>query len=150
MLGVRLPPDRPRVHETGNQGDKAMTDLSAHPTQIASAWLADFQSALERRDIDAAIALFEPDCYWRDLVAFTWNIRTQEGPEAIRTMLKARLAETRPTAFAVEGRAKGAEHGVHPGRKTWLEQRQQEEATLGLTEQPYVVIVGGGQGGIAL
>jgi putative flavoprotein involved in K+ transport len=65
-------------------------------------------SALQRNDVEAAIALFEPDCYWRDLVAFTWNIRTQEGPEAIRAMLKARLAETRPTAFAVEGEASEA------------------------------------------
>jgi putative flavoprotein involved in K+ transport len=180
-----------------------MTDLSTHPTQMAGAWLADFTSALERNDVEAAIALFEPDCYWRDLVAFTWNIRTQEGPEAIRAMLKARLADTKPTAFAVEGeateaegvidawftfetavargrghlrlrngkcwtllttmtelkgfedrkgehRVKGAEHGVHPGRKTWLEQREDEAATLGHTEQPYVVIIGGGQGGIAL
>ncbi|MDM0037127.1 NAD(P)/FAD-dependent oxidoreductase [Variovorax sp. J22P271] len=180
-----------------------MTDLSAHPTQTASAWLADFQSALERRDIDAAVALFEPDSYWRDLVAFTWNIRTQEGPEAIRKMLEARLADTRPSAFAVEGdateadgvvdawftfetavargrghlrlrngkawtllttmtelkgfeerkgerRVKGAEHGANPQRKTWLERRQQEAETLGSTEQPYVLIVGGGQGGIAL
>ena len=180
-----------------------MTDLSTHPTQIASAWLADLMSAMERNDVDAAVALFDPDCYWRDLVAFTWNIRTQEGPEAIRAMLKARLADTRPTAFAVEGeateadgvvdawftfetavargrghlrlrngkawtllttmtelkgfeenkgdrRVKGAEHGVHPGRKTWLDGRQEEDATLGFTEQPYVVIVGGGQGGIAL
>ena len=47
-------------------------------------------------------------------------------------------------------RIKGAEHGVHPGRKTWLEEREHELATLGITEQPYVVIVGGGQGGIAL
>src|SRR5437868_9412938 len=86
-----------------------MTDLSTHPTQIAGAWLADFQSALERRDIDAVLALFEPDCYWRDLVAFTWNIRTQEGPEAIRAMLEARLADTRPTAFAVEGDATEAD-----------------------------------------
>ena len=180
-----------------------MTDLSTHPTQMAGAWLADFTSALERNDVEAAIALFEPECYWRDLVAFTWNIRTQEGPEAIRAMLKARLADTKPTVFAVEGEAteaggvidawftfetavargrghlrlrngkcwtllttmtelkgfeerkgerriKGAEHGVHPGRKTWLEQRQDEAATLGHTEQPYVVIIGGGQGGIAL
>ena len=180
-----------------------MTDLSTHPTQIAGAWLADFTSALESNDVDAAIALFEPECYWRDLVAFTWNIRTQEGPEAIRAMLTARLVETKPTAFAVEGEAteaggvveawftfetavargrghlrlrggrawtllttmtelkgfeehkgerriKGAEHGVHPGRKTWLERRQDEAATLGYTEQPYVVIVGGGQGGIVL
>src|SRR5579862_4473657 len=47
-------------------------------------------------------------------------------------------------------RDKGVEHGVHPGRKTWLERRRQEEAELGVATQPYVVIVGGGQGGIAL
>src|SRR5689334_16350174 len=50
-----------------------MTDMSTHPTQLAGAWLADFSSALERGDVDAAVALFEPECYWRDLVAFTWN-----------------------------------------------------------------------------
>jgi len=47
-------------------------------------------------------------------------------------------------------RDRGVEHGVHPGRKTWLEQRRQEEAELGFLTQPYVVIVGGGQGAIAL
>ena len=180
-----------------------MTDLSNHPTQLAGAWLADFESALTRHDVEAAVDLFAPDSHWRDLVAFTWNIRTQEGPEAIRAMLNARLSDTRASGFAVEGvateaagvveawftfetavargrghlrlkdgkawtllttmtelkgfeerkgerRVKGAEHGVHPGRKTWLEERQDEAAALGFTEQPYVVIVGGGQGGIAL
>ncbi|MBO9514682.1 MAG: NAD(P)/FAD-dependent oxidoreductase [Variovorax sp.] len=180
-----------------------MTDLSAHPTQIASAWLADFNAALESQDIDAAVALLDADSYWRDLVAFTWNIRTQEGPEAIRAMLQARLADTKPTGFALEGEAteadgivegwftfetgvargrghlrlrngkawtllttmtelkgfeekrgerriKGAEHGANPARKTWLEKRAEEAKTLGFTEQPYVLIVGGGQGGIAL
>jgi putative flavoprotein involved in K+ transport len=180
-----------------------MTDLATHPTQAASAWLADFQTTLELRDIDAAVALFDADPYWRDLVSFTWNICTQEGADAIRTMLQARLADVQPTAFAVEGQAteaggvidawftfetavargrghlrlkdgkawtllttmtelkgfeerkgaqriKGAEHGVHPGRKTWLEEREHEAATLGYSEQPYVLIIGGGQGGIAL
>ena len=180
-----------------------MTDLSTHPTQAASAWLADFNTALTQGDIDAAVALFEADSCWRDLVAFTWNICTQENPDAIRAMLQARLADVQPSNFAVEGQAteadgvtdawftfettvargrghlrlrggkawtllttmtelkgfeehkgerriKGAEHGVHPGRKTWLEQRQAEAATLGYQQQPYVVIVGGGQGGIAL
>ena len=180
-----------------------MTDLSVHPTQAAGAWLADFNSALEKQDVDAVMALFGDDSYWRDLVAFTWNIRTQEGTEAIREMLKARLADVEPSNFLVEGQAteaggvvdawftfetavargrghlrlkdgkawtllttmtelkgfeekkganriKGAEHGVHPGRKTWAELREEETRTLGFTEQPYVVIVGGGQGGIAL
>ena len=180
-----------------------MTDLSTHPTQAASAWFADFSSALERNDIDVAVDLFEPDCYWRDLVSFTWNIQTQEGPEAIRAMLQARLADTQPHGFAVEGQAteadgvvdawftfetavsrgrghlrlrngkawtllttmielkgfeektgerrvKGAEHGARRGRQTWLERQQEEQAALGYSEQPYVLIVGGGQGGIAL
>src|SRR5579871_327213 len=47
-------------------------------------------------------------------------------------------------------RDRGVEHGVHSGHKTWLERRRQEEAELGFLTQPYVVIVGGGQGGIAL
>lgn len=47
-------------------------------------------------------------------------------------------------------REKGVAHGAQPGRKTWLDQRRQEEAELGVTTQPYVVIVGGGQGAIAL
>ena len=180
-----------------------MTDLSTPPNQIASAWLADFTEVLARGDIDAVVALFAPDCYWRDLVSFTWNICTQEGPDAIRAMLHARLADVKPTHFALEGsateaggvvdawftfetavargrghlrlqngkawtllttmtelkgfedrtganRVKGAEHGAQPGRKSWLENRQHEADTLGFDEQPYVLIVGGGQGGIAL
>jgi len=47
-------------------------------------------------------------------------------------------------------RAFGAEHGVHQGRSTWLERRLEEAETLGFTRQPYTVIVGGGQGGLAL
>ena len=53
------------------------------PTQQARRWLADFGAALAQRDVKAALALFDDDSYWRDLVAFTWNIRTQEGAEAI-------------------------------------------------------------------
>ena len=47
-------------------------------------------------------------------------------------------------------RIKGAEHGVQAGRKSWLERQQEEAASLGYTTQPYVVVIGGGQGGIAL
>ena len=44
----------------------------------------------------------------------------------------------------------GAEHGSNKQRVTWLEQRQRAAATLGTTEQPYCLVVGGGQGGIGL
>jgi putative flavoprotein involved in K+ transport len=44
----------------------------------------------------------------------------------------------------------GAEHGVNKKRLTWLERREKEEADLGTAVQPYVLVIGGGQGGIAL
>lgn len=47
-------------------------------------------------------------------------------------------------------RPKGAEHGANKQRETWLEARQREEAELGYTQQPYCVVIGGGQGGIGL
>ena len=47
-------------------------------------------------------------------------------------------------------RPMGAEHGANKERLTWLERREQEEADLGVGVQPYVLVIGGGQGGIAL
>ena len=48
------------------------------------------------------------------------------------------------------GRPMGAEHGANPERETWLEKQEREARELGYETQPEVVIVGGGQGGIAL
>jgi putative flavoprotein involved in K+ transport len=173
------------------------------PTQQVSNWLAAFGAALERGDHAAATKMFDDDCYWRDLVSFTWNLKTMEGKEAIRAMLDACAATTKPDAWAIEGvaseaggvteawfgfetavargrgqirlkgdrcwtllttmtelkgfeeakgatRPKGVEHGASQDRKSWLERKTQEEADLGYKTQPYCVIVGGGQGGIAL
>lgn len=44
----------------------------------------------------------------------------------------------------------GTEHGVDPQRKTWSQKREEEDAAWGRTAQPFVLVVGGGQGGIAL
>jgi len=176
-----------------------MTESAISPTQAASNWLADFGSALDKSDIAAAVALFDDDCYWRDLVSFTWNIKTLESKAEIKAMLEATLARVRPGGWRIDGeaseaggvveawftfetavargrglvrlkagkcwtllttmtelkgfeepkgdaRSKGVEHGAYADRKTWLERRKQEEAELGYTTQPQVVIIGGGQG----
>ena len=47
-------------------------------------------------------------------------------------------------------RPRGAEHGAQKRRRSWAERRQEEVESLGATTQPYVLVVGGGQGGIAL
>ena len=47
-------------------------------------------------------------------------------------------------------REMGVEHGAFKDRKNWIERRQQEEAELGISRQPYCLVIGGGQGGIGL
>ena len=49
-----------------------------------------------------------------------------------------------------DARPMGAEHGARKDRETWLERRERESAELGVSTQPYVLVIGGGQGGIAL
>ncbi|MFZ4809245.1 MAG: NAD(P)-binding domain-containing protein [Hyphomicrobiaceae bacterium] len=175
-----------------------------HDNEEIDRWLSAFSAALDRQDIPAVTALFDPhECFWRDIVAFTWNIVTLDGRDAIAAMLRDRLADVLPVSItriggaeSVEGaiearitietrlghgegyvrlkdgkcwtlltplaaleaypekagrrRIKGTQHGVHRDRKTWLEERQEDAETLGYSRQPYCVIVGGGQGGIAL
>ena len=135
-------------------------------------WLQKFSSALERGDINAAAGLFEPDGFWRDLVSFTWNIKTCEGRAEIKAMLAARLAEVKPRNFVPKGEwftfetevGRGVGHLRLRGKQAWtllttlqelkgFEERREEggaQRTLSPVTDPYVVIVGGGQGGIAL
>ena len=47
-------------------------------------------------------------------------------------------------------RVMGAVHGSDPDTRSWAEKRRDEEESLGRTAQPYALVIGGGQGGIAL
>lgn len=47
-------------------------------------------------------------------------------------------------------RPSGVAHGTVENRTTWLEDRHREAETMGYDEQPYVLVIGGGQGGIGL
>ena len=73
--------------------------MDTSPKQRVDNWLASFESALRAGDVRAAADLFAPDGFWRDLVAFTWNITTVEGPEGVRDLLTATLEDTDPRGF---------------------------------------------------
>ena len=79
-----------------------MSETAERPqtaSEQVDAWLAAFNDALERGDAEAASALFLETSFWRDLVAFTWNIRTVEGPAGVRDMLEHTLGHVRPRGF---------------------------------------------------
>ena len=180
--------------------------LPATARDTISQWLDEFETALKVGDIEKAAQLFGDESYWRDLIAFSWNIVTVEGRDGVRDLLASTLDRVRPHGFEVAGdlgepaeaggvaeswirfetaigrcvghlrlrdgkgwtllttmyeligheeqqgdrRPRGAEHGANPDRQTWLERRTHEAEELGRSTQPYTVIIGGGQGGIAL
>src|SRR6478735_569488 len=81
-------------------------------TEEFGGWLAAFTAALNARDVDAVAALFAEDCYWRDLVAFSWNIATMEGRAEISAMLRAQLDAVGEIATRPEGEAKPVEDRI--------------------------------------
>ncbi len=78
-------------------------------SQQARQWFEQFGQALQAKDIAGVTALFNEECYWRDLVAFTWNIKTQEGHEAIAAMLDSQLDNVQPSNFQLDGEASEAD-----------------------------------------
>ena len=82
-----------------------MTNTSSSATRLVCDWLSRFAAALDRNDLSAATDLFGDECYWRDLVCFTWNIKTLEGKDEIRAMLAATLSDVRPARWRILGEA---------------------------------------------
>ena len=172
------------------------------PVAALQEWASAFGAALSAADPGRLTALFATECYWRDLIAFTWTIRTFEGRDAVEQMVADRagivqahgwrvtaatavadgidgwlefetaLARNRAhirlrhghcwtlltAARALKGheeaegptRERGAPLPGQADRRTWLDRRAEEAASIGRDVQPYVLIVGGGQGGLAL
>ena len=84
--------------------------LDSTATDQVSAFLSDFGDALAAGDIDRATAMFQDDCYWRDLVTFTWNIKTMEGRAEVADMLRHQLATTQAVGLA-DRRGRGRDRG---------------------------------------
>ncbi|AGF73139.1 flavin-containing monooxygenase [Corynebacterium halotolerans] len=176
--------------------------------ETATRWLAALEEATSGPDADSVAEavgnLFETEGYWRDLLAFTWNLTTAEGVDDIREMIRGTWPASQLTDIKLDGepvdegdgvtrvqftchsrdfrctgivrlrggkawtmltsareliehpepkgrrRPLGAEHGQRTDKRNWADRKADRQAALGATEQPYVLIVGGGQGGIAL
>src|SRR5829696_3421277 len=96
-MSAALPGRRGRdAPQAGEEHDEPMTDTAVSPSTAVDHWLASFDEALTAGDPAAAAELFLEDSYWRDLVAFTWNIKTVEGRDGVEDLLKETLATTQP------------------------------------------------------
>jgi len=78
------------------------------PTAQVQQWLADFEAAVSRGEFGKATSMFGDESYWRDLVSFTWNLKTAEEPHQIQAMLEATMPNAKPVKFEIQGDASEA------------------------------------------
>ena len=71
--------------------------------QNPQGWDAAFSIALGRAVSPAVVALFQPDGFWRDLLAFTRNIESMEGRAEMATMREATLPTAAPSDRVMTG-----------------------------------------------
>jgi putative flavoprotein involved in K+ transport len=79
--------------------DGILTGQSLHAT--VEAWLREFEAALGSAQADRIAGLLAGECHWRDILAFTWDIRTCSGAEVITARLAPTLAAARPHGLAL-------------------------------------------------
>ncbi len=65
-------------------------------------WLAQFEKALCAPDDASLEALFRPDAHWRDLLAFTWQVKTVSGARQIVAALKRHGAGAGAAGFEID------------------------------------------------
>ena len=82
------------------------------PAQQLSDWLAALDAALHCSDAEIAATLFGPECYWRDLVTFTWNITTAEGRVDVRRMIEQAVIPSKPSGWRIDGEGSPVACGV--------------------------------------
>ena len=50
-----------------------------NPKAVAALWVSKLESVLASKDASQLASIFHPDCWWRDTLAFQWNLRTIHG-----------------------------------------------------------------------
>ena len=74
-------------------------------SQPVAEWVARLEAALAAPAQADWGVLFAGECYWRDLLALTWNIITLEGREAIAAMAREQAPVIGATGFAADDAA---------------------------------------------
>jgi putative flavoprotein involved in K+ transport len=75
-------------------------------------------------------------------------VRVRDG-KAWTLLTSAQALKDHPEPSGTR-RPRGAEHGINVSTENWLDRRRQQVESYGADAEPYVLVVGGGQGGIGL
>jgi cation diffusion facilitator CzcD-associated flavoprotein CzcO len=70
---------------------KALEIPGVDAAKIYADWLSDFGAAIERNDVSSIVAMLAANCYWKDVLALTWDYPTFAGSDQIQSALEEHL-----------------------------------------------------------
>ena len=80
-----------------------MLDLNEEELQdIIVSWLKNLEQAISEKNYNSLKILFDTDSYWRDLLAFTWNVTTVSGADKISESLAAYSPYIKASKFKID------------------------------------------------
>lgn len=85
------------------------------PDAAAKEWLSGFEAALASGEAEAIAALFAVECHWRDILAFTWDLRTTSGAAAIGERMRSTLERLSPRGPTLAAGRTPPRHVVRAG-----------------------------------
>ena len=80
----------------------SVSDTSVKAKQVAEAWLSSFAGAAEKADVDALVGHILPVGWFRDLLTFTWDLRSRHGTDDIKAYLSPTLEDKKPFNFVID------------------------------------------------
>jgi cation diffusion facilitator CzcD-associated flavoprotein CzcO len=81
--------------------------------RVAQSWLSKFSEALGARKHVRVARMMHADCYWRDLLTFSWDFKTLQGIDQVKSWLRKTFDLVGAYAFRLEGEPAIGSIGEH-------------------------------------
>lgn len=108
------------------------TKISA-PVAIAQTWVAGFEAALRSGSVSDIANLLHGDCWWRDMLALSWDIRTVHRLDKVSAYLADHLPTSTLYNLKLRESGKFSPAFVTPiGGLEWIESMFEFETKIGV------------------
>ncbi|TVY54698.1 putative indole-3-pyruvate monooxygenase YUCCA3 [Lachnellula cervina] len=102
------------------------------PLQIAQQYITKLEAILSSNDVSALPSVMHADSWWRDMLTFSWDMRTIHGLDKIADYFTANLAPTAPSNLRLRETGKFAPGISSPIKGLeWLESMFDFETKVG-------------------
>ncbi|WP_164842515.1 flavin-containing monooxygenase [Actinoplanes solisilvae] len=72
--------------------EPAASSMAGGAAAVFQTWRNRLQAALTVADVDGVVSLLARDCWWRDLLALTWDLGVYRGRDSVAAMLNRHLS----------------------------------------------------------